>query len=100
MFHLLYILAFAVLAVLAVANLVRNLMMLGSEARRPGSRSRTFGANNSSRPAPHPELLDDQGQVIDEPLIVMRSISVRDVRDQLDDLYDAKETSSSEESDD
>jgi len=100
MFHLLYILAFAVLAVLAVVNLVRNLMMLGSEARRSGPRDRTYGAKQSSRPAPHPELLDDQGQVINEPLMVMRSISVKDVRDQLDALYEAKETSSSDESDD
>ncbi|MEO1509166.1 MAG: DUF2973 domain-containing protein, partial [Cyanobacteria bacterium J06633_23] len=38
MLHLLYIFAFTVLAVLAIANLVRNLISLGIETRRgPGS---------------------------------------------------------------
>ncbi|MEO0541899.1 MAG: DUF2973 domain-containing protein, partial [Cyanobacteria bacterium P01_A01_bin.105] len=37
MLHLLYIFAFTVLAVLAIANLVRNLISLGIESRRPGS---------------------------------------------------------------
>jgi hypothetical protein len=39
------------------------------------------------RPMPHPELLDQDGQVIREPLLVMRSISVKDAREQLDALY-------------
>ena len=37
---------------------------------------------------PHPELLDQDGQVIREPLLVMRSISMKDAREQLDALYD------------
>jgi hypothetical protein len=35
----------------------------------------------------HPELLDDTGNLINEPLLVMRSLSVQDARNQLDNLY-------------
>lgn len=88
MLQLLYILAFTVLAVLAVSNLIRNLVNLGIEARRP-SGSSSSRRSSSSRPVPHPELLDDTGQVINEPLLVMRSVSIKDARDQLDAMYDA-----------
>jgi len=37
---------------------------------------------------PHPEL-DTAGNLIKDPLLVMRSISVEDAREQLDALYDA-----------
>ncbi|MBE9075939.1 DUF2973 domain-containing protein [Romeria aff. gracilis LEGE 07310] len=96
MLHLLYILAFTVLAVLAVSNLIRNLVNLGIEARRP---SGTSGSrrSDSSRPVPHPELLDDAGRVIDEPLLVMRSVSIKDARDQLDAMYDASGTDEHED---
>lgn len=94
MWHLLYILAFACLAFLAVSNLIRNLMMLGADSRRPAN-SNPYTASGSpadsserQRPVPHPELLDDDGNVIREPLLVMRSISVKDAREQLDSLYD------------
>jgi hypothetical protein len=90
MWHILYIIAFAVLAALAITNLVRNLILLGSSARQ-GSNGPSFGAGqrsqNESRPVPHPELLDQDGNVIREPLLVMRSISVKDAREQLDELY-------------
>jgi hypothetical protein len=39
-----------------------------------------------SRP-PHPEFLDDQGNLIEEPLLVMKSMTVEDAREQLDALY-------------
>ncbi|MEB3252548.1 MAG: DUF2973 domain-containing protein [Cyanobacteriota bacterium] len=83
MWHIIYVVAFAVLAVLAIANLVRNLMLLG------GNASITRLGRNQSTPAPtpHPELLDEAGRVIREPLLVMRSISVKDAREQLDALY-------------
>jgi hypothetical protein len=86
MWHIVYIIAFAVLAILAIANLVRNLIVLGSNARTPQS-SRFYSGDASNRPVPHPELLDQDGQVIREPLLVMRSISVKDAREQLDALY-------------
>jgi hypothetical protein len=68
--HVLYILAFTVLACLAVGNLIRPV----SDYRRP-------------RPVPHPELLDSNGRLIDEPLLVMKSMSVEDAREQLDAIY-------------
>ncbi|MBD2106512.1 DUF2973 domain-containing protein [Nodosilinea sp. FACHB-13] len=89
MWHVVYIIAFAVLAIMAIANLVRNLILLGGNARNPQS-PRTYGGQQNAsgdRPMPHPELLDQDGQVIREPLLVMRSISVKDARDQLDALY-------------
>lgn len=92
MWHLLYIIAFAVLAVLAISNLVRNLIILGSDARRDRP-NQTFDAGareaQSTRPVPHPELLDEDGNVIREPLLVMRSISMKDAREQLDALFEA-----------
>ena len=90
MWHVVYIIAFAVLAIMAIANLVRNLMVLGGNARNPQS-ARPYGGSQRTtegdRPMPHPELLDQDGQVIREPLLVMRSISVKDAREQLDALY-------------
>ncbi len=90
MWHVVYIIAFAVLAIMAIANLVRNLIVLGGNARNPQS-ARPYGGGQRTmpgdRPMPHPELLDQDGQVIREPLLVMRSISVKDAREQLDALY-------------
>lgn len=86
MLHLLYILAFTVLAVIAVSNMLRNLVRLGTQSTRPPAKR--------SRPVPHPELLDDSGDVINEPLLVMRSISMKDARDRLDALYDDSSSSS------
>ncbi|WP_421655377.1 DUF2973 domain-containing protein [Leptothermofonsia sp. ETS-13] len=102
--HLLYILAFTVLALLAVGNLIRNLMTLGVESQR-ASRGWSPGvsqAGSSSRqePIPHPELLDSTGNVINEPLLVMRSMSVEDAREQLDALYESSPGSSTDSRDD
>ncbi|CDN09792.1 hypothetical protein RintRC_1303 [Richelia intracellularis] len=36
---------------------------------------------------PHPELLDDSGNLIKEPLLVMRSVNVEDARQHLDSIY-------------
>jgi hypothetical protein len=80
--HVLYILAFAVLAFLAVGNLIRNLLTLGLESTRPVSEN-----YRRPRPIPHPELLDANGRMIDEPLLVMKSMSVEDAREQLDAIY-------------
>jgi hypothetical protein len=87
--HLLYILAFTVLAFLAVGNLVRNLMTLGMESQRQFPNSAGAGYGASQRPAPHPELLDSDGRIINEPLLVMRSMTVEDAREQLDAIFKA-----------
>lgn len=85
MLHLLYIIAFTILAVLAVGNLIRNLLTLGIESQR-------YYANPpknrlTQEMVAHPELLDASGHLIDEPLLVMRSMTVEDAREQLDALY-------------
>ncbi|PSN13122.1 DUF2973 domain-containing protein [filamentous cyanobacterium CCT1] len=109
MWQVVYIIAFAVLAIVAIANLVRNLILLGGNARNPRS-PRTYGGSPSSYPSdggapsgggsvPHPELLDQDGQVIREPLLVMKSISVKDAREQLDALYNGNGSSLDESED-
>lgn len=89
MLHLLYIVAFAVLAFLAVGNLIRNLMTLGAEVRQEPSNNRSGYGNSmgSPRMSSHPELLDETGAVVKEPYLVMRSITVDDARKRLDALY-------------
>ncbi|PSR17156.1 DUF2973 domain-containing protein [filamentous cyanobacterium CCP3] len=102
MWHVVYIIAFAVLAIMAIANLVRNLILLGGNARNPQA-PRTYGGTQQSaqgdRSVPHPELLDQDGQVIREPLLVMKSISVKDAREQLDALYNGSGSSLDESED-
>lgn len=77
MLHLLYIVTFTGLAVLAVGNLIRSLVTLGMESRR-GARP---------RPVPHPELLNAAGEPIQEPLLVVRAIDLEETRRRLDALY-------------
>ncbi|MEM1252259.1 MAG: DUF2973 domain-containing protein [Cyanobacteria bacterium P01_H01_bin.21] len=95
MLHLLYLIAFTILAVLAIANLVRNLISLGIETRRGSSRD--VSTTKQTRRVPHPELLDGNGNVLDEPLLVMRSISIKDAREQLDAIYDSSGSSALED---
>jgi Protein of unknown function (DUF2973) len=95
MLHLLYILAFTILAFIAVANLIRNLIMFSFD--REGSYPVRSSMGNYRSPytssnkqfVPHPELLDSAGNIIKEPLLVMRAIPVEDARQQLDALYEA-----------
>ena len=90
MLHLIYILVFTAIALLAVSNLIRSLVTLSAETQKfypPQHHGST--RKRSRREAVHPELLDDRGQVIEEPLLVMRSVSVDDARSRLDALYDA-----------
>ncbi|MGG6296441.1 DUF2973 domain-containing protein [Leptolyngbya sp. AN02str] len=89
MLQLLYICAFTVLAFLAISNLIRNLMMLGGESQRASARGGQSPSRSSGKSIPHPELLDEQGQVINEPYLVMKSISVDDARERLDALYNS-----------
>ncbi|TVQ14678.1 MAG: DUF2973 domain-containing protein [Leptolyngbya sp. DLM2.Bin27] len=101
MWHVVYIIAFAGLAIVAIANLVRNLMVLGGNARNPRPVRPYSGGPQTpegDRPMPHPELLDQDGQVIREPLLVMRSISVKDAREQLDALYNGTPTDDADDS--
>jgi Protein of unknown function (DUF2973) len=87
MLQILYILAFVIIAFLAVGNLIRSILTLGAEATRPiGSRSRLSERAASLR-ASHPELLDGNGRVIEEPLLVMKSMTVEDARERLDAIY-------------
>lgn len=98
--HLLYILAFTVIAFLAIGNLIRNLMTLGVESQRQYP---PMGAGSEGRRAvrnPHPELLDENGKVINEPLLVMRSMTVEDAREQLDAIYKASPGGESAQQDD
>ena len=93
MLHLLYVIAFTVLAVIAVSNMLRNLVKLGTESRQPVKSYRN-ASRDLQRPIPHPELLDGRGDVINEPLLVMRSISIKDARDKLDALYESSASGS------
>ena len=90
MLHLIYILAFTVIALLAVSNLIRSLVTLSAETQKfyPPQYNGSNRATPSTRVV-HPELLDERGQVIEEPLLVMRSVSVDDARSRLNDLYDS-----------
>ncbi|WP_404789809.1 DUF2973 domain-containing protein [Altericista sp. CCNU0014] len=88
MLQLLYIIAFAILAVLAIGNLIRSLFTLGVESQRsyrPRNDVETLVSRSGA--SPHPELLDESGKIIDEPLLVMRSMTVEDAREQLDAAY-------------
>ncbi|ARV62609.1 hypothetical protein BZZ01_31795 [Nostocales cyanobacterium HT-58-2] len=97
MLHLLYILAFTILAFIAVANLIRNLIFFSFDRERiyppksvPSANQNRYPHNVSTRQfTPHPELLDAAGNLIKEPLLVMRSINVEDARQKLDALYEA-----------
>lgn len=98
MLHLLYITAFVLLSALAITNLFRNLMTLGTQSRQaPTPPKRRPDPNGTP---PHPELLDTDGNFTDEPLLVMRSISVNDARERLDALYEGKSNLSEEVQDD
>lgn len=97
MLHLLYILAFTILAFMAVANLIRNLIMFSFDTERTYPTRHSSMANRGNYPysgsrkqfVPHPELLDNFGNLIKEPLLVMRSVNVEDARNQLDALYES-----------
>ncbi|MDH6061086.1 DUF2973 domain-containing protein [Chrysosporum bergii ANA360D] len=94
MLHLLYIFAFTILAFIAVANLIRNLIMFSVDRERvyPPKNSSTANQGYLSprkQFIPHPELLDNAGNLIKEPLLVMRSVNVEDARQQLDALYES-----------
>lgn len=101
MLHLLYILLFTVIALLAVTNLIRSLIVLSGETQKLHSQNHNRSTRNKSRRERkvHPELLDEQGKVIEEPLLVMRSVSVDDARSRLDALYKSSPSTTNESED-
>jgi hypothetical protein len=95
MLHLLYILAFTIIAFLAIANLIRSLITVSLDSQRRFSAANQFSPGKQANPpyrsqmTLHPELLDESGQPINEPLLVIRSVNVEDARQKLDALYNA-----------
>ncbi|MBR8830477.1 MAG: hypothetical protein N5P05_000049 [Chroococcopsis gigantea SAG 12.99] len=90
MLHLLYILAFTVIAFLTISNLIRSLLTVSMDSgRRYSGNGKQENNFYQSRSVPHPELLDDAGNPINEPLLVIRSVTVEDARQQLDAIYNA-----------
>ena len=99
MLHLLYLVAFTVIAFLAIGNLLRSLLTLSIDSHRrysPAGRSQAdwgrlpvTASRSRYSSVPHPELLDDKGNPINEPLLVMRSITVEDAREQLDAIFNS-----------
>lgn len=79
MLQILYLVAFAIIFVLTMRNLVGSLFTLGLEQQRPPRPRR--------RPVPHPELVDEHGELTDEPLLVIRQTSLDEARSRLDSLY-------------
>lgn len=98
MLHIVYILAFTAIALLAVSNLIRSLITLSADTQKlyppnyHSSRSQSNSAvsrRSNLNTSVHPELLDETGKIVEEPLLVMRSVSVEDARQHLDALYEA-----------
>ncbi|AFY39425.1 hypothetical protein Lepto7376_3196 [[Leptolyngbya] sp. PCC 7376] len=99
MFHFLFILAFGTIATIAVLNLIRSFMMLSSETRMYPNFQRDSPQLPRQKVTPHPEMLDDAGRPISEPLLVVRSLDVEDARQRLDNLYNASPGNDNSDSD-
>lgn len=97
MLQVLYISAFSILAFLAVSNLLRNMFILGVDSQRQ-NRSSSSPVGNRPVIVPHPECLTEEGEIINEPLLVVRSLSIEDARERLDALYHASPSVHSQES--
>jgi hypothetical protein len=85
MIQIIYILAFTILSIFAISNLIRSMISLSQ------NESRSY-QNSQRRVSPqfaHPELWDKDGKYIDEPLMVIKSINVDDARSKLDALYNS-----------
>jgi hypothetical protein len=88
MLQIIYLIAFTVLAFLAIGNLIRSLIGFSMDAAQPPKAMvNRYAYNYRSGAVPHPELIDDLGNVTNEPLLIMKSISVEDARAKLDALY-------------
>jgi len=87
MLQILYIVAFTALSLFAVANLIRNMIALAQN----DSKTQRYPVSRrfSSLGTIHPELIDDNGNVTDEPLLVMRPMNFDDARLRLDAIYNS-----------
>jgi hypothetical protein len=99
MLQIIYLIAFTILAFLAIGNLIRSLIGFSMDSsQRGGITNPNFqGYNYHTGAVPHPELLDEMGNVTNEPLLIMKSISVEDARARLDALYHRDSPSSNED---
>jgi hypothetical protein len=99
MLQIIYLIAFTILAFLAIGNLVRSLIGFSMDASQPRAMTNPNFQGYSYRTGsvPHPELLDDMGNVTTEPLLIMKSISVEDARARLDALYHDDSSRSAED---
>ncbi|MEA5512161.1 DUF2973 domain-containing protein [Crocosphaera sp. UHCC 0190] len=104
MLHLIYIVAFTIIAFLAVSNLIRSLITVSMDSQRRYPHRGTSPTERdlkwNSQKTIHPELLDERGNPINEPLLVMRSVTVEDARQQLDAIYKASPSASKEKEED
>jgi hypothetical protein len=80
MLQILYLIAFVAIAFVALRNLVANVVTLSKEERKASPR-------RGRRQVTHPELLDEEGNLTEEPLLVIRSASLEEARSRLEDLY-------------
>ena len=87
MLHLIYISAFTIISFFAISNLIRSLITVSYDSQRRYTTPKP--ARVTTTGDMHPELLDNNGQPIKEPLLVMRSVSIEDARQQLDAIYEA-----------
>ncbi|HBC40945.1 MAG: DUF2973 domain-containing protein [Pseudanabaena sp.] len=85
MVQIIYILAFTILSIFAISNLIRSMISLSQN----DSRSYQDNRRRVSPQFTHPELWDKDGKYIDEPLMVIKSINVDDARSRLDALYNS-----------
>jgi hypothetical protein len=89
MLQIIYLIAFTVLAFLAIGNLIRSLIGFSMDAAQSNRTmaNRNYGYTYQSGTVPHPELIDDFGNFTSEPLLVMKSMPLEDARAKLDALY-------------
>ncbi len=89
MLQIIYLIAFTILAFLAIGNLIRSLIGFSMDASqsRAVTNPNFQGYRYRAGAVPHPELLDEMGNVTTEPLLIMKSIGIEDARARLDALY-------------
>ncbi|MFN3361847.1 MAG: DUF2973 domain-containing protein [Pseudanabaenaceae cyanobacterium] len=80
MLQILYIVAFSILLLFAIGNLVRSMIAL--------SHRQVENVPNPVR-AIHPELLDRDGNLTQEPLLVVKTLDLDAMRSRLDALYES-----------
>ncbi|MDX2256886.1 MAG: DUF2973 domain-containing protein [Pseudanabaenaceae cyanobacterium bins.39] len=84
MVQIIYILAFTILSIFAISNLIRSMISLSQNENKSANLRRRVPVQYA-----HPELWDNEGNYIDEPLMVIKSINVDDARSKLDALYNS-----------